>query len=368
MTSVIHHKNSVMSFINLVGGIGMSEKIEVKITYELDERLVKKHMVETGEYLHITKKITISLEKFPKDVRELICDWYFVSKDGVRIDMKDADRVKYAALSSTTIQVFEEEQQEESMIKEVSWFVRTREEYKNRPNIRKIEKSNCIRIGYYTSPAFRERELLQNKKILNYRMEVFIDISDLEEDVLAFVGNISTIEHNNKIDNLVLNIAIENDYYEEGMYPISTYITKQNVNDFLRWYHKKHKEINDSYKREKEKSSETTTKHEKEKWIEEYGSSYLQRATKLDYNCQRLYVEERVKQEFPNWTLDFDNKLSVRERSLPSEAALDVEERMRKQHPQIDIRIYWKKEGTGGKELVVIRNYLGKYTLYQEII
>lgn len=347
----------------------MSEKVKVTVHYELNEEVVKEHILETGEYKHKNDSIVIDFLAFPKDVREIMYEYYGIRQNSISIHISEKERMEYALYDNRTFKPYVfESADEKTIIEEVSLFLRTRATYKEKPMLKTVKVGDYIRIEYDTTIAFRQQELLHNKKILGYKIEALINTMDIEEDVLSFVEELGYIDYNKKIEKMEIFIQ-PSAFWEEGKYPLSSYLTKDNVNDFLRWYYGKLQEVREKKEEEKKKenNSEHVVKNEKEKWIEEHGSSYLQRATKLQYNCQRLYVEERVQQEFSNWTLDFDNKLSVRERSLPSEAALDIEERMREQHPNIDIRIYWRKEGTSGKEIIVIRNYLGKYTLFQEV-
>lgn len=116
-------------------------------------------------------------------------------------------------------------------------------------------------------------------------------------------------------------------------------------------------------RRKKTKESE---EDKKIKWIQQLGSDYLKRAVNLNYNCQRQYVTERATKEYPDYILDFDNKMIFKDRSFPSEIGLDIEEKLRKENPNINIRIKWRETKTFKGEVVVINEYLGKYTLYKE--
>ena len=114
-------------------------------------------------------------------------------------------------------------------------------------------------------------------------------------------------------------------------------------------------------------------------WISENGSDYLQRAVKLGYNCQRQYVTERAKKEFPYYTVDFDQDAYWKDRACPSPEALEEVERLIQQGH--DAKVVWltapvREPGEGDKddwdyyedpfepcEAVVIIDYLGKYDL-----
>lgn len=63
-------------------------------------------------------------------------------------------------------------------------------------------------------------------------------------------------------------------------------------------------------------------------WIAEHGSDFLRRATAAGYDCQRRYVTERAALEHPGAVVDFEDEAEWRSRSCPSEAALDLAERI----------------------------------------
>ncbi|MDQ7789586.1 MAG: hypothetical protein RDU41_05965 [Clostridia bacterium] len=67
---------------------------------------------------------------------------------------------------------------------------------------------------------------------------------------------------------------------------------------------------------------------EKAVWIEANGSDHLQRAFKLGYDCQRLYVTERAAVELPDFTVDFDDHAVWKSRSCPGEDALEIVEKL----------------------------------------
>lgn len=110
---------------------------------------------------------------------------------------------------------------------------------------------------------------------------------------------------------------------------------------------------------------------ERTAWILQHGSSRLKKCVEQDYNCQRLYVVERAAVEFPGYVVDFDDKAAWKERSGPSEAALDEAKR-------VGGAIVWVTRFSSSDdpdrydeddeyEAVVVRQYLGKYDLVKRI-
>jgi hypothetical protein len=62
-------------------------------------------------------------------------------------------------------------------------------------------------------------------------------------------------------------------------------------------------------------------------WIAEHGSDYLKRATAQGYDCQRRYITERAELEHPGYMVDFDSRAAWKDRTCPSETALDLAEK-----------------------------------------
>ena len=114
---------------------------------------------------------------------------------------------------------------------------------------------------------------------------------------------------------------------------------------------KKEKEIKqkeEEARKEERKRLKEESKKEDFEWIEKYGSDYLKSATKLGYNCQRKYMEERVEKEFPDFDLDFDDNAYWKERVSPSQEALD--EVTKWLDRGFDSQIVWLTQSVNGSE------------------
>lgn len=117
-----------------------------------------------------------------------------------------------------------------------------------------------------------------------------------------------------------------------------------------------------------EERKKEAREREQQEWIEQYGSPRLRKAVAASYNCQRLYVTERAAVEYPSFIVDFDDEADWKERRGPSEVALDLAAQYEKAsvvwltHP-----VCWPDEEWQPREAVVLRGFLGKYDLVQEL-
>jgi hypothetical protein len=121
-------------------------------------------------------------------------------------------------------------------------------------------------------------------------------------------------------------------------------------------------------------------------WVTAHGSAHLKRAVGEGYDCQRLYVLERAAIEAPGFVVDFYGGAEWKERSCPSELALDACDAARELAPDRVNRgepfVAWltsaprpvKVEEEYGYEepftpceAVVLRDYLGKYDLVRVV-
>lgn len=115
--------------------------------------------------------------------------------------------------------------------------------------------------------------------------------------------------------------------------------------------------------------------HEQERaaWVMQHGSAHLRKCLDGGYDCQRLYAVERAAIEHPGYTLDYNDTARWKDRSGPSEAALDEAARVGgivvwlTAEPSSAIGNEDWSEDLGPCEAVVIRGYLGKYDLVRFI-
>lgn len=128
---------------------------------------------------------------------------------------------------------------------------------------------------------------------------------------------------------------------------------------------------------EREAAEKARIALEKMEWIRAHGSPYLREACEAGYDCQRRYVTERAKTEYPEYTVDFDDIANWRSRSCPSPAALAEAKRVGEKVVWLtspayslsedpDDGLLYEPEPWEAREAVVKENYLGKYTLVRE--
>jgi hypothetical protein len=126
-------------------------------------------------------------------------------------------------------------------------------------------------------------------------------------------------------------------------------------------------------KRIMEQAKKQAKEREKAEWIQAHGSQHLKEAFARGYDCQRLYITERVAQELPGYIVyQFDGRdvWELRDRSCPSQEALEEVERLEAQgfHPVVK----WAKlapgdEDDGGEaEIVYLEDFHG-YEVYKII-
>lgn len=120
---------------------------------------------------------------------------------------------------------------------------------------------------------------------------------------------------------------------------------------------------------------------DKAEWIEAHSSEHLKRAHGGGYDAQRLYVTERADKEAPGFIVDFDGAAEWKDRSCPSLEALDAEAEAEALRVGDGVKVVWLTNPAVNEvgdekayyyvfdecEAVVIRTYLGKYNLVQEL-
>lgn len=136
----------------------------------------------------------------------------------------------------------------------------------------------------------------------------------------------------------------EEDIQEEYEKRLNIYNEKDNE-------YKKEKEL-EEIERNKEKEA-VRLKKEQEKeddasWIKENGSERLKLCLELGYECKRLYINERVESEFPDYELDFDDNASWKERVSPSMEALKEVKKLI--DLGYDAEIVWLTESVHGSD------------------
>jgi len=125
--------------------------------------------------------------------------------------------------------------------------------------------------------------------------------------------------------------------------------------------------------RKKKEAKKQAEEREKAEWIQAHGSEHLKEAFARGYDCQRMYITERVAKELPGYIVykyDGRDEWELYNRSCPSQEALEEVKRMEAQgyHPVVK----WAKlapsyEDDGGEaEIVYLEDYHG-YETYKII-
>ena len=132
------------------------------------------------------------------------------------------------------------------------------------------------------------------------------------------------------------------------------------------------KEIELTEKKKQEEKVREKLNQEKIEWINNFGSEQLKLALELNYEHNRLYVQERYKIEFPEFELDYNESSSWKTKVNPSTEALIAVKKLIEDGYEaeiiwltnpINIEEYDYDNQFESCEAIAIRNYLGKYDL-----
>jgi len=125
--------------------------------------------------------------------------------------------------------------------------------------------------------------------------------------------------------------------------------------------------------RKKKEAKKEAEEREKAQWIQAHGSQHLREAFTRGYDCQRMYILERVAKELPGYIVyQFDGRdeWELYKRSCPSTEALEEVKRMEAQgfHPIVKwAKLSESDEDEGGEaEIVYLEDYHG-YEVYKII-
>ena len=125
--------------------------------------------------------------------------------------------------------------------------------------------------------------------------------------------------------------------------------------------------------RKKKEAKKEAEEREKAEWIKKHGSQHLQEAFARGYDCQRMYITERVAKELPGYIVykyDGRDEWELYNRSCPSQEALEEVKRMEAQgyHPVVKwAKLSESDEDEGGEaEIVYLEDYHG-YETYKII-
>lgn len=80
---------------------------------------------------------------------------------------------------------------------------------------------------------------------------------------------------------------------------------------------------------------------DKRAWIASHGSDHLKRACAAGHNCDRKYWIERAAQEYPGFTLDYEDHAEWQDRTCPSVRMLDTRDAILAAHPGVKATIVW---------------------------
>jgi len=171
--------------------------------------------------------------------------------------------------------------------------------------------------------------------------------------------------------NDVLNV-----YYTSGNTSdrVDIYVATVTVEQALNYVQELVKSVEErEEKRKKKEAKKEAEEREKAEWIKTHGSQHLKEAFARGYDCQRMYILERVAQELPGYEVyQFDGRdeWELYNRSCPSPEALEEVKRLEAQgyHPVVKwAKLSESDEDEGGEaEIVYLEDFHG-YEVYKII-
>lgn len=119
--------------------------------------------------------------------------------------------------------------------------------------------------------------------------------------------------------------------------------------DYATYYDRLERHLNDLL--------EEKAEAEKRAWIEQYGSEHLKRAYEAGYDCTKLYFKERASKEYPGGIINYNDDAGLEKMDSPSLAALDLQDKIKREHPGVNV--YIASVGFYGedrREVVVVKD------------
>ena len=151
---------------------------------------------------------------------------------------------------------------------------------------------------------------------------------------------------------------------------VDIYVNVQTVEQALNYVQELVKSVEErEEERKKKEAKKQTEEREKAEWIQAHGSQHLREAFTRGYDCQRMYILERVAKELPGYEVyQFDGRdeWELYNRSCPSPEALEEVKRLEAQGYRPVVK--WAKlapsdEDDGGEaEIVLIEDFHGYET------
>ncbi|NNG67539.1 hypothetical protein [Caldanaerobacter subterraneus] len=247
--------------------------------------------------------------------------------------------------------------------------------------VAEVDSEGDIIVNVCTKKVYKVREISKN-------LDLSVPVDDTVYSVRTYVMNypvLSSEEETIYFDHvpdkeemyefILRKYKEEKENYEKAKAELETKLKEFEENILPQLISKEKEKLQKKILEEQiEKEKKQKELEEKKEWIEKYGSEYLKKAFAQGFDCQRLYVKERAAKEFPGFIVDFDDRVSWKERSCPSEQALEEMIKLKEKGYDADVVwVTWVPADLQGEdeeyyefeeqEAVVIRNYLGKYDL-----
>lgn len=315
--------------------------MKVKLCYEASEKLVKQHVIDTGNRLS-DRFVTVELSELPDFQRAIVVECGIDFQDKVNIPgmVTGVDLVGYNAPKFETAQApkFDTIPTVEEWLTAATQAVASRKQWQN-----VLDNALKAKAEKETAEKQRQNELHARYKILQQEWLPKIEAMTEEEASLPLSDFIREIEEEMK----------------------SFFGTKLSDKKSNRW-----KELRDARIRRQDEQA-------KSEFVTNHGSDQLKRAVARGHDCKRLYTRERAAVEAPGWVVDIEDDAEWKSRSCPSKDALDAADEAEGLNLG-KVEIVWltaepndTKQSDEGQywnhfeqcEALVIGGYLGEYNL-----
>jgi len=191
----------------------------------------------------------------------------------------------------------------------------------------------------------------------------------IKQAILAKFPNVTVSEDNRwEYYKLVITYTFGDSSDTEDIYITNQITVEQALNHVTELIKRVEEREEERKKKQAKKEAE---EREKAQWIKTHGSQHLREAFTRGYDCQRMYITERVAQELPGYIVykfDGRDEWELYDRSCPSPEALEEVKRLEAQGYRPVVK--WAKLGAsdedegGQAEIVYIEDFHG-YEVYK---
>lgn len=317
--------------------------MKVKLCFEASEKLLKQHVIDTGNRL-AGRFVVIELSELPDFQRAIVVDCAIDYRDEVGIPgaVTGVDLVGYNAprFETAAAPKFDTIPTVDEWLAAATQAIASKKQWQNVLN-------NAVKAKADKEAAEKQR---QGELHAQYKI--------LQAEWLPKIDAMTEEEANQPLPDLIRAMEAE----MKSFFGPKLSDAKSN-----RW-----KELRDA-------RLDAEDDQAKEGFVNSHGSDQLKRAIARGHDCKRLYTCERATVEAPGWVVDIEDDAEWKSRSCPSPDALNAADEAEKLNigkveivwltaepsdtKQSGEQQYYDGPGFEQCEALVILGYLGEYNL-----